>query len=739
MWMGLTVAVLAAAAAAAGTPLAVPNPGFEEVAAGGTMPAGWSGGPIGGARGTAALDDGVARSGGRSLRLANASPLQAFVAVSVASSPITVRSETTYVARFWARGRAAKGCFCAVGFGERGDRRRLLPDGDFEWRQFTSRFTTPPGCTRVTIGFAADDVTRGLWIDDVSLERSPVQLANLSAVREPLPAGGVWPRPARPLARTLVVLDCSSASPQVCGAAAALQGMVNRRQPRIYLLNPTNPPGQDAVWLRWLQGKGYTGAEERVASLEALVARFRSEVRGVVVTDPALPGSVNAAFMLAGLRAALPAPPGLAERLRLPVVEDLRGRWKRNVDAYRYVTGRYWPRMSHRVLSWSYPLAPYRGARDYMVAFNVPTFWVSSERDAEPGADPDAEESYLEELLARTPPNVPVMGWPANGDFRGVQEYTGVRLLSEFGKFVPGTEFCSNLTVHAAVRPPATALRQRPLAAAGRPTLDPSRLYLSISIMDSGDALWYWQLHQRTIWDDPERGTVPMGWCMNATLGQMMAAVAQWYVERATPNDRFFAAVSGLGYMNAQVYGSRFRPSDRERAWKEYVDLTARACRELGLKGLSVYDGSWGERTPPPEVLERFEKGIDGLDYILADLGRHDSVRPDEAARMIGRTAVFHTLTRYQVWSTTAEVATARMERANAWLSGEIAANAPKARPGFMSAMAISWYYRPSWVRDLVRRLAPDVTPVLPDDLARLYREARAAGRPPRRGQRPAL
>ena len=117
------------------------------------------------------------------------------------------------------------------------------------------------------------------------------------------------------------------------------------------------------------------------------------------------------------------------------------------------------------------------------------------------------------------------------------------------------------------------------------------------------------------------------------------------------------------------------------------------------------------------------------LNYVIADLGRHECVKPVEANSLVAHTAVFHTLTRFQVWSASSETLRNDMADANTWLVGEIAANTPTRRPGFMSAMAISWYYYPSWLHDLATRLPENYVLVRPDVLAQLYRQSRQTTR----------
>jgi len=712
------LAVFAQAAAPA-----VPNAGFEIIGEDGNFAKGWRVAIGGGADAVVEIDEQVYHSGARSVRLSNRSPMKAFVFASFHSDLIPVESNTTYVLKFFTKGLNAKQCYAGIGFRGNGDHRRYLPGDTFDWRAFECLFTTPRDCTAVDIRFASDDVTEALWIDDVVLERSPRQLADIAERRYPKDFDGVWPRSKGPLPRRLMVYDRTGESEDLGLLPAALQGLVNRKQPRLYYINKTNPPRYDEDWLRYMQEKGYTDAEERIADFDTLLERFRDEIAGVIVYDPDLPGSINAACMLAGLENALPASPDQVPALDLPVVMDLRGKWTRNVDAYRYVYENHWDEMNHHVLAWIHPLCAHSYVRDYMIEFNVFCFWLSGYSDNEKGADPAAEEAFIHELLANTPANIPVMGWPAYGDTKGMQEYSGVRWLSEYGKFVPGTEFCSNFSIHSAIQPEGGLFRRKCPENAPSVTLDTDKVYLSVNILDSGDALWYWQLYQRKIWADPVRGKVPIGWCMNVTLCDTLPLVLEWYYENATPNDTFFAAVSGLGYMNTQTYANRFRAEDRERIWREYVALTDAYCRKLDLHGIEIYNGSWGEPTPPSEdTFRRFVDGMDGLDYILADLGRHEGTSPDKADYMIGDTAVFHALTRFQVWSSSSEVAEKTMENSNAWLLDEIVSNTPAHRPAFMSAMAISWYYYPAWIEDLKQKLPPEYVLASPSELARLFR-----------------
>jgi len=195
---------------------------------------------------------------------------------------------------------------------------------------------------------------------------------------------------------------------------SCLQGLVNRKQPRIFLAYDRF----DEMWLDWLRERGDVKEVRWVAPKE-IYAEFLSVAKGLVVTDPDLPASVNVATMLAAVEGWLPVTPGLlkqfgglsgndtvataphpgplpadagrgrspshgeqashpvrtsataadsplpslargegqgegsrpgiaTEPFRLKVAMDLRGKWKKDVEAYRWFYSTYGERMSRR-------------------------------------------------------------------------------------------------------------------------------------------------------------------------------------------------------------------------------------------------------------------------------------------------------------------------------------------------------------------------------------------------------
>jgi len=148
-----------------------------------------------------------------------------------------------------------------------------------------------------------------------------------------------FPRPER-----LDVVDLTKLNGRDQALLTTLQGIVNRRQPRIWTLLAAD--GTDQTWLETVRLPQRT-----VEDPLSLVERYRQEFSGAVLYDIDVPDSVNVATTLAGLRGAVIATPEQAESLQLTVVDDLRGRFAGRVDAYTWQLANLWPRCNHRMLT----------------------------------------------------------------------------------------------------------------------------------------------------------------------------------------------------------------------------------------------------------------------------------------------------------------------------------------------------------------------------------------------------
>lgn len=219
-----------------------------------------------------------------------------------------------------------------------------------------------------------------------------------------------------------------------------LQGLINRVEPRIYLVRDG-----DEGKRTWLE-QGLNVPFEEVADPWELVGRFASEIDGSVLPDPDILHTVNVATTIGGLRNAVVCQPDLADRLSgefgLPVVDDLRGRFTSNMEANRWQYHELWPQCSHRLVMGIDPAHVLADSRDLAIALQAMPIWL----------DPnvDAERALLERIMDDTPDCSPYLGWFAQ-DIAG--EFSGTELCSEHGVSVLAADWFHNGTVWAGTRP----------------------------------------------------------------------------------------------------------------------------------------------------------------------------------------------------------------------------------------------------------------------------------------------
>lgn len=75
------------------------------------------------------------------------------------------------------------------------------------------------------------------------------------------------------------------------------------------------------------------------------------------------------------------------------------------------------------------------------------------------------------------------------------------------------------------------------------------RTYVTFYVGDYDAASWLYQ-HLPAVWNDPERGSIPLGWAFDPNLADRFPVGMDWARRTATPNDHFIAGDSGAGYLN---------------------------------------------------------------------------------------------------------------------------------------------------------------------------------------------
>lgn len=307
---------------------------------------------------------------------------------------------------------------------------------------------------------------------------------------------------------------------------ASLKGIVNRTQPRIFSYEgDAFAEGQ----YTWLQSLGLSWSEP--ADKWDLITKYRSELSGLIVYDPAQIHTVNLATVLAKDRKALIASPALLSKLtaapyNLPVLLDLRGQYSSKLQVYQALYNTYWPNIDHRLLIGLNPDVHKAALREYATALGAAVIWL----------DPNvaAESTLLNSFLSSMPAGANYMGW-------WPEEGPGVQRASSYGIATVASDWATNLTVHSGM-PRTVNLKSMP----PKPALQ-NKIYVAF-ILSDGDNLQYVEHLMRKLWSNPDRGAVPMGWTLSPAMLDAMPGALNYYWQSSTNNDNLISGPSGYGY-----------------------------------------------------------------------------------------------------------------------------------------------------------------------------------------------
>jgi hypothetical protein len=344
--------------------------------------------------------------------------------------------------------------------------------------------------------------------------------------------------PKSPFPSHLIVLDGQALDEPLKLLLLSLQGVLAKTEPRLYFSPGTLPSydpahEQEGRWLAEMQNKwGVTS--ETASDPWAVFDSFAGEVAGFIVYDPDLPQTINVATTLAGIHHAVIAHPDLIDELTargLTAIEDLRGRFADNVALYTWAFANVWPLANHEIMAFLddtlHPL------RDYLVENNVFTVQLDPHQYL--------ERPLLDQILAETPQNIPVLGWP-------IDELLGVILFSRNGKFLVCTDFVSNLSAHSGL--PRPTLSQEHITE--WPTVE-NKIHVAFAFTD-GDSLSYANRWMADWFDDPAYGQIPLGWELSWSLVDLAPDVISYFYDRLDANDFVIGPASGIGYVYPNQY-----------------------------------------------------------------------------------------------------------------------------------------------------------------------------------------
>lgn len=398
------------------------------------------------------------------------------------------------------------------------------------------------------------------------------------------PKGQALPIFATP-ARTLDELLVENLSKDEQITFSALQGQVNRQQPRIYLANSRSDEGSD-TWPNTAT-MGF-GPRNRIAagSQYELLAKYAKELKGVVLYDPKIsPHYRNVAGTLAGVNRAVPATAEVYARMKgqgieLGVVADLtRETATSPVEIYQNLHDQVWPKCDKRIIVSARPTeggGDFHHTRDMASACGAAVIWL----DPRIPEEKDVLEKFLEDMKAG---EAVALGWYAS-------ERSGITTLSAYGigtlaadHFVSSTVFAG--TDHRILVP---KVPKKPELA--------NKVYVSIFLSD-GDNIQYTQHAMRKNWDRSAqtRGKIPLNWTIAPGLVDIAPGILNHYYTTTTEKDCFVTGPSGMGYLmpvntlnepGAPVGVTLTDPARMEA----FARLTETYLQRSGLRVMTIWD-----------------------------------------------------------------------------------------------------------------------------------------------------
>lgn len=157
-----------------------------------------------------------------------------------------------------------------------------------------------------------------------------------------------WPAdralPIFPEAHHFDAADLTSLSGDEQGLLVSLQGIVNRKEPRLYFYWGTDPTNLE--WLNTIKVPSTVTTDPW-----SLLRKYRDEIDGAIVFDPDVPDTINLATTLAGMKNAVVATADLAEAYGLHILEDLRGKYADKFAVYNYALSSVWPKTTRRMVT----------------------------------------------------------------------------------------------------------------------------------------------------------------------------------------------------------------------------------------------------------------------------------------------------------------------------------------------------------------------------------------------------
>ena len=364
----------------------------------------------------------------------------------------------------------------------------------------------------------------------------------------------------------------------------ALEGIVNRVQPRLILLNSNDATGAD----HWLQNQSVNCA---LSSYTSIIQKYKGELNGIVIYDPTYADQLNVANTLAGIYCGIIATPTEATMLEaapynLPVTIDLRTAnsggeiGTNNIAIYQWLLTHYAPGNTYSNPTFNIrALGGLNGAsggnapsRDMMTALGIPVVWLDATITTATKGNPIQSEKtlwgyYLNLATGGTlnsanctvsagDPNFDKANTTGNPVLVGYVPNEGGNqaMAGPYGIPLVACDFMENYSVYSGL----SRQISNPTTPA-KPALQ-NKIYVAM-IMSDGDNLQYVEHTMSSLWADPRRGSFPLSWTITPSLLDAAPQMFNYYDKTASANDDLISGPSGVAYMWTGNGNSSYWPS----------------------------------------------------------------------------------------------------------------------------------------------------------------------------------
>ena len=395
-----------------------------------------------------------------------------------------------------------------------------------------------------------------------------------------------------------------------CVAASTLQGILNRQGPVMYLHGANT--NKTSRWIEmfskpggWLEGR----QQVKLESFGELLRLGKNVLKGVIIYDPDVPATINVATTMAGVEDGIVFSPEQAEKYAaeygLAILHDFRGQFDGSLsgsaknDAYRWAIDNYLDKgLCSTTQSFLYEDSRYNRpvgnleytyCRDFAVKERGFVFDLSPWEDEAPrddasqplGTDKATYIRILESYLRQTAGQhmTCLNGFFSKEKYSEIDglggahgqvatEWESVWIASPYNVYMdtgPGEVY--NMSFHS--NAPFKPMKQ------GRPQLgepQDGKTYLLFQLADYDGAGPLWEYMFNGIWNDDNRGSIPVVWGINPNLIDKLPDIMQYIWSTKTDADWFGADASCAGYINPNRIQPQYLPLFVEHN-KKYYDL----------------------------------------------------------------------------------------------------------------------------------------------------------------------